>query len=186
MEINPYQAPEDSSPLAMPYHGPRFGAWVDGKLLVVQSGERLPPICIKTNQPLSEQDMVTKTLYWCSPLLLLLILINLIIFLIVYMIARKQCILTIGLHPSVRSRRRWTVLVKVLVVVGLFFAMLFAAAADSDSLIIVFLILFFVALIIACLGNSPVSIAKYRDGMFWIRGCCPEYLAEIENYVPRR
>jgi hypothetical protein len=43
------------------------------------------------------------------------------------------------------------------------------------------LVLFLVAVVALFVGNSPLSVVKYREGMFWIRGCSGEFLASVNQ-----
>jgi hypothetical protein len=56
MDQNPYQAPATASFATQENRNFR----VDGKFLVVESGTVLPLLCVKTNQPLSKEDLVTR------------------------------------------------------------------------------------------------------------------------------
>jgi hypothetical protein len=97
MDTNPFQTPEtgfDAMPAVRLAGLPR----VDGKCLVVASGTVLPPVCVKTNQPVSEGDLVRKQFDWCSPWVALLLLVNVLVLLIVYFIVHKKCSLTFGLR----------------------------------------------------------------------------------------
>jgi hypothetical protein len=44
----------------------------------------------------------------------------------------------------------------------------------------ILMVLFLVALLSLPMGNSPLSIVKYRKGMFWIKGFSDEYLASFK------
>jgi hypothetical protein len=43
---------------------------------------------VKTNQPVSEDDLVCRDLRWCSPWILLLILLSGLLLILVYFLAR--------------------------------------------------------------------------------------------------
>jgi uncharacterized protein YneF (UPF0154 family) len=176
MDTNPFQTPEtgfDVTPAARLPGLPR----AEGDFLVVASGTVLPPLCVKTNQPVSQRDLVRKQFDWCSPWVALLILVNLLVLIIVYFIVRKRCSLTFGLAPQVRKAYRRRMLVKIAAVIALFFAIPFSAALDSNIAIVIVVVLLLAGIVALFIGNSPLRVTKYREGMFWIKGFSPEYLA---------
>ena len=183
MDTNPYQAPPlttESIPMAT-LVGPVHYSYVDGDALVVPSGTVLPPICIKTNQPVSDRDVKTQTTFWCTPWIFLLLLIGPLPLCIGYFVVRKKCSLKFGLQPQIRKRYRNRVLLKSLIAFGLFFGMLFSTAYKVGEITLALAILFLIALIVACVGNSPISIKTYKDGAFWVKGCSPEFLRDIQQ-----
>lgn len=150
---------------------------VDGKCLVVASGTVLPAVCVKTNQPVSQEDLVEKRFYWCSPIVGLLIVVSGLLLMLVYFVARRKCLLTFGLQPKLRRKYRRRVIVKTVAVIGLFFAI--PVSAESEVLMLTVLVLFLIAVVSLFFGNSPLSVVKYRDKAFWIAGFSEEYLAEM-------
>ena len=58
---NPYQPPQTESTLIEPETPEIF---VDGIHLVVASGVELPQRCVKTNEPVTDQDCIEETLQW--------------------------------------------------------------------------------------------------------------------------
>ncbi|MBN2023719.1 MAG: hypothetical protein JW809_13110 [Pirellulales bacterium] len=181
MDINPYQSPDYFEVVpancAVPESAPR----VDGRCLVVRSGTVLPPVCVKTNQPVSNDEVVRQDFYWCSPWVLLLIFVNLLVLLIAYLIARKKCALLFGLQRTIRRRYRRRLLIKITVMVVSFVGCFYAGAADAPVLIVIALCVFAGALISLCIGQSPLKIRKHRDGWFWVQGCCVDYLTAIQQ-----
>ena len=71
MDDNPYQAPPINSEPVAPTssHEPEVQSFVDGDALIVASGSVLPEICIKTNQPVSMEDMKKLTTTWYPPVI---------------------------------------------------------------------------------------------------------------------
>jgi hypothetical protein len=182
MDTNPYQSPATDA-FAMPAE--RFGDLprVDGKYLVVASGMVLPPVCVKTNQPVTEGDLVRKQFYWCSPWFALLVLLSGLLLILVYFIARRKCVITFGLDPRLRkSYRRW-MLLKTTAAILLFFAIPLSTAIDVTIAPVVVVVLFLVAVVSLFIGNSPLSVVKYRKGMFWIKGFSNEYLANFGSSI---
>jgi len=176
MDENPYQAPTMKASASLSTANVR----VDGKSLVVTSGAVLPPFCVKTNTAVQQPDVQQRRLSWCPPIVGLLILLSGLLLILVYFIARKQCMITFGLSPAIRKKYRNRRIFKIIAVIVLFFALPFTAAIDSTAVIVTVFILFLVAVISLFIGNSPLAITKHRKGEFWISGCSKEFLAHIQ------
>ena len=175
MDDNPYQSPTVDRSAALSTANVR----VDGKYLVVASGAVLPPLCVKTNAPVQQQDIRQRRLSWCPPIVGLLILLSGLLLILVYFIARKHCTITFGLSPAVRQKYRNRRILKIVAVVVLFFVLALTAAIDSAAVILTVFILFLVSVISLFIGNAPLAIAKHRKGEFWISGCSKEFLAAV-------
>jgi len=157
---------------------------VENGLLVVPSGCVLPPFCVKTNSPVTEQDMVSKDLTWCSPWIGLLFFISGPLLIIIYFVARKQCSITFGLSSEIRKRNSRRGFAKFAAMVAFLVATVGIATIDSNHWIIsaafpVTFLLFLVSVVALFVGNSPLSIVKHRNGMFWIKGLRPELIAQL-------
>jgi hypothetical protein len=157
---------------------------VDGKCLVVSSGTVLPPICVKTNQSVSEGDVVRGNLYWCPTWVVLAGAFSGPLLILVYFIARKKCSIAFGLQPSLRRRLRIQTLLTVIGAVTLFFALPFAAATDSTPVVISVVALLIVAVVALFVGNSPLAVVKYREGMFWIEGFSGRFRSRFDLNTP--
>lgn len=177
MDENPYQSPTTVS-RAFPTDG---GFRVEGKLLVVVTGAVLPPICVKTNRPVSQQDLVTRQYSWCSSWWAFLILVSGLLLVLVYFLVRKKCTLTFGLDPAVKRKYRLRNLAKVVAVIALFFALPFVAGTNSMPAIVVVLLLFLGSIVALLIGNSALSVTKYRNGEFWLHGCSFEFLDGLQS-----
>jgi hypothetical protein len=154
---------------------------VEDGLLVVPSGCVLPPICIRTNQPVSANDLILTNLFWSPPAVLpLYLLLGPIAALHAQFLAHEMCEITYALSPSIW---RWAVFRRVVcsvLAIAFFVAMAFLAAANfSPWLFVPPGILFVVALIGAVAGPAHLSIVKCRNGMYWIKGFRPDYLSQL-------
>lgn len=177
MDENPYQAPATVSDAVQSEGEVR----ADGKYLVVRTGTVLPLYCVKTNQPVGEQELRRRRLTWCSPFVGLLILLSGLLLILVYFLLRKNCVITYALAPEVRRKHRNRRLAKIAAVVMLFFAVPIAAGSDSTPVILVVTLLFFAAVVSLFVGNSPLVVSKYQQGEFWIAGCSQDFLARFES-----
>jgi hypothetical protein len=71
-------------------------------------------------------------------------------------------------------------LVKIAAVIALLLAIPLSVALDSGIAIAIAVVLFLVSVVSLFIGNSPLTVTKHREGMFWIRGFSPEYLASFK------
>ena len=186
METNPYQAPPvDNEPLRPELLVKDASQmYIDGDQIIVRSGCVLPFRCVKTSQPVSACDMVRKDFYWCPPLVLgiVLILLGPLLMFFVYLGVRKKCALTYGVHPSYRKKHGKRLLIKSLVAAGFFAILAIVIGLGAElEIIAISLVPFLVAFIAIFVGNSPIRITKHRKGAFWVKGCSPEFLKDIQE-----
>lgn len=115
-ERNPY-APSRASlagAAATPAKG-SGGTWRDGTVLVLVPDATLPHRCVKCNEP-AQQPTKSRRVYWHSPWIYLLILLNILIYAVVALIVRRKAVIAPGLCPTHKARRRigiaiaWTLL----------------------------------------------------------------------------
>ena len=151
---------------------------VEGNLLVVRDGTVLPPRCIKTNAPVAEAP-VKKTLYWATPALFLLILINILVLLIVYLIVRKKCQVQYYISPEVK-KSQW---IKLSAAAGTLIAgvaCIVVAIILNDGLwVLPAGVLILTGLVLGITGSSTLRPVRHRDGEFWLKGCGPAFLASV-------
>lgn len=114
-ETNPYAPPQarldafmEEAQLARD-----VGPWRDGDIVVIRRDVAFPRRCVKCNAPVPGREMKTRTFYWHSPALYLLILLNLVIYAIVATFARKRSRHMVGLC-AVHARRH-----RIFVAIGL-------------------------------------------------------------------
>lgn len=182
MSGNPFEAPlSDLNPETDREASHLGEAWVDGKQLVVRSNTVLPPFCVKTNEPIPESDRIKKTLSWLPPAYAVVLLIGgPLILLIVYLLVRKQCVLTYGVTPAIRRKRRNRILLNCVISLLLFLAIPLTAPLKSPVPMVTSLLAFLASIIVLLLTGSLLRITKHRKGEFWISGCSTEFLARFE------
>jgi hypothetical protein len=176
MTQNPYQSPSTFEEVRR--RKPRRSTMmVQGDSLVVASGEVLPPVCVKTGQPVDEADFKTKTFYWCSPFVLLVALLGGLLLIVVYFVLRKKCVLTYAVHPTVRRQYRNRILLAVLLVFAFIGSIAVAGLGIqwSDWFLLAPAVAF-VLMLWGCTRCSPLSVSGYYDGMFTFKGCSREFL----------
>lgn len=80
------------------------GAWRDKRTLVMGPRAILPDRCVKCNAP-THGEKLKRQLYWHSPWIYLTILLNLLIYLIIALVVRKQAKIEVGLCAQHRTKR---------------------------------------------------------------------------------
>lgn len=162
-----------------------FGIRVEGEALVIPSGCTLPLLCVKTNQPVRESDMILANLTWSPQSNGIWIVIGLPALLFAYFVNRDICAITYGLNRGARIKNVSLIILKLLAIPGFFaLGMMFAINTSrfwlvSASMWVSFL-LSLASLIALFVGNSPLRVVDHRDGMFWVKGFCKEYLDGLE------
>jgi len=184
MSGNPFEAPLSDLNPELDINDPsNLGeVRVDGKQLIVRSNTVLPAICIKSNEPISEAELIKKTLSWLPPLYALVLLIGgPLVLLIVYLVARKQCVLVYGVASTIQRKRRNRILMNVAISLLLFLAIPITASIDSPLAILIAVFAFLGAIVSLLLTGSQVRITKHRNGEFWISGCSADFLARFQT-----
>lgn len=151
----------------------------DGDAVVVQRGNDLPPRCITCNAPVKRPIKEVK-LYWHSPWLYLLLLINFLVYLVVGAIVRRTVKVSPGLcevHSAKRLRR-------ILVVLGLGVGSCAAAigllAVGDSGLAIVFFVFAVLLLVIGMLVSRKIYAKKITKDYASLGGCKEPFLASLE------
>jgi hypothetical protein len=179
VEPNPYQAPAEMQPLASSGTARQYRR--EEKQLVVKSGVVLPLYCVKTGEPITEEDLRTRTLTYSPSYVIILIVLSLLIGLIVYLIVRKKCTLTFGLSPRIRSKYRNRVLIALFVAILCVGGIFLSVKLDNGMLMFASIVLMLVSLVVVLLGGSPLTAANHVNGRFWIKGCSRAFLDRIES-----
>ncbi len=181
--INPYNAPQAS---LVPQTAPGR-IWRQGDLLVVQKGSNLelPDRCVKCNAP-AEGRRLRRKLYWHHPALFLLVLLNLILYAIVAMAVRKSADLRIGICERHLARRRQaTVTGWMLALAGLALVIIGAARLQKNEAVLYAVItgasLIVGGVVFGIVGSNVVTAKKIDEYFAWVKGVCPEYLAELPD-----
>jgi hypothetical protein len=181
-EINPY-APPKSAELE---EGRRYDhanvAWRDGKLLMVRKDAVLPDRCLKCNEP-AEGYQFKRALSWAHPLYAVLIL-SPIIYVVVYLIVRRQGKVTVGVCPLHRKKRTRAILVGWLIAlagIGSFFV----AAVVPNNLVGASVVIGFVLILAGLIGGafgSRILIPQRIDKHFiWLNKVSPVYLMSFPD-----
>lgn len=151
----------------------------DGKWVVVQTGSDLPPRCIVCNATVTA-PIKSKKLYWHSPWLYLLILINILVYVLVGLIVRKTFRVSAGLckaHAAKRQRRMFTLAgigAASLVVAVMLLGRDIAGAATA------LFVLAFIFLVLAAIAGRKVYPREITKEYARLGGCKEPFLASLE------
>jgi hypothetical protein len=186
--VNPYSSPLVDSPYVAKLAGPPQGMWREGDTLVLRIGTQLPPRCLKSNEPTKE--IWTRKLQWHPQWVLALILVHILIYIIVALILTKRATFDFPLTEPWRARRRNAIIVGWLIAlaaVAMFIGGLVLVNERSTEMLGgILLIASPFALIFGALWGiyrgRLLWPTKIDDNFAWVKGACPEYLAEMPNW----
>ncbi len=156
--------------------------WRSGRVLVMSQGAGLPDRCVKCNAPANGQRLLRK-LYWHSPYIYLVILLNLIIYAIVAIIVRKKARVEIGLCDAHR-RQRWLAigLGWLLGLSGLVLVIVGFAPGGSAGVVVLGLVAFIAGLVLGVVKGPVISAKRISPQFVWIKGVCPAYLETLPEW----
>lgn len=150
----------------------------------------LPFMCVKCGEKLNEHDETalrkTKKLSWVHPAVILLVFLNMLIFLIVALIVKKQCSVTYSLCQNCRAKRQklWLVLAGVVLsVVGIIAGMIYLGLEPAWP-ILTSVFGFIAVLVLAYFLNGPLVIAWYSKETFRLKGAGKTFLERAEFIQP--
>ena len=142
--------------------------------------------------------MVRASLFWCSPWVAILALGGPLVIPALFLLGKRFTV-TYGMIPSVRRLYRIGRICKTAAAIGCFVTLLFTGAVFVGMLVFYPSVVFDIGpaeigkgamfvfavgsgsgLVSLLIGSWPLSLTKYRQGMFWVDGCSEEYLARIE------
>jgi len=187
--MNPYQTPQASLELEPKTSG-RQMFWAEGDLLVCRSGAILPPICIITNEHLDagldRRSRVKMTLTYVPPWVYLGLLLGPLGAAVAYFALAKACRLEFSLNRALRRKRfRWAA-VSHLAILGSIASVVGAALIYPSSEPLVMPLFYLAAFLLAAAVVTSrfsmlIRVVRHRDGVFYIKGVCPEFLQTIRE-----
>lgn len=171
---NPYQAPQASlypgSPSSIP-SAPLHGVQWIGDALLVPAQAQLPHRCVRCNEPTDDASYKTRTITYINPWLYLTFFAGLLIFLIVYLIARKQCNVAFGYCHEHRRQRTRMLLIGI---GGLFLGLALSILAGSQRQPIGFVVGLGVVMAVCSLFSllflHNLTAKNHLNGWFHLRG----------------
>jgi len=161
--------------------GAAVGIWRTGKQLVTSVDATLPPRCIKCNAP-AEGKSIKRKLYWHPPLVYLALLLNVVIYIIAALIARKRGVAVISICQIHRSARRNVILISWLLVLGGFAAGITGIVQQSGWIGGIGGVAFLGGLIYGLVCGRLIVPRKIDKEHMWLGGCGAEFLAGFPEW----
>ncbi|WP_371184061.1 hypothetical protein [Xanthomonas sacchari] len=103
--FNPYQAPSVASPSSLPPPLPGETLWRDGTDLLCLRDAPFPPHCVKCGAALQADELKQRTFYWHASGWYVLLLVNIMVYAVAALIARKRSSHMLGMCAAHRRRR---------------------------------------------------------------------------------
>jgi len=158
---------------------------VQGERLVGTDKIVLPHACVKCGEVLPSDDSSTrrkKDLYWVHPAIFVLV-IQLLIFLIVYLVARKKCHVEYSICRECHARQRMN-LVYLVGALAFFIGMIALLVNLENAWLVVGVLIGFGAMLtFAVRANGPLAIKTYKKGEFQLRGAGSAFLQFAQRCI---
>lgn len=168
---------------AIPMHVGETNARRDGKKVVVPvTNPKLPPRCMKTNQPVGAKEQKERAFYWAPSWILFTILISLLITLILYLILRKKVMMAAPISATASRKITLINLGAVFMLISGLFVAIGGFANEAPIIGVLGLVMIVGALVLSALKGQRVRITKIHNGEAWISGAGPEFLASLPSY----
>ena len=157
---------------------------IQGERIVGTEKIILPHACVKCGEVLSEQDGSTrrkKDIYWVHPAIFVLV-IQLLIFLIVYLVTRKKCHVEFSICRDCNGKQRMNI-VYCVISLAVFIGMIALMTNYENAWLFIGVIFAFVAMLtFAVRAGGPLSVKAYKKGEFQLRGAGPVFLSLAEKH----
>ena len=155
--VNPYRSP--LAELEVRHHD---GCRRDGAGVFLPHGSDLPPRCVRCNAP-AAAPLKSRTLYWHSPWLYLVLLVNLLVYAIVALVVRKRVEVGVGLCETHRRSRRRDLAIGLGVLVAGVVGVFVAASADRAGTALLSGLVAFVAMVTVVVRTRSVRATRIDD-----------------------
>jgi len=150
----------------------------DGRWVVIGTGSDLPPRCIVCNEP-ATLPVKTIKVYWHNPWIYLLVLVNILLYALVGLIARRTVSVSPGLcavHSATRKRR----IIVSTAIFGLFVvAGIVLIANDNAALGVTTFTLSIISLIVMRILTRKVYAKQITKEYATLAGCKEPFLASL-------
>lgn len=151
----------------------------DGKFVIVPIGSDLPPRCIKCNEP-AEEPVKEIKLYWHSPWLYLLILLNILIYAVVGLIVRSTVRVSPGLCEAHAMQRRRKIFIFLSLATGCCIGGIGAMQMKAPEAAAFLFLAMLVSLVIALVASRKVYAKKITKEYARLGGCKEAFLASLD------
>ena len=182
---NPY-APSAATlhidPNAIPSTG-NTNVWRDGKVLVMRHDAGLPPRCVKCNAP-SVLPMKPRKVYWHHWGIYAVLLLNVILYAIVALAARRKATVTPGLCAQHTRKRRYFIAGAWLgVVAGMVVLIGGSQMGDVGGWVMSGGTLLLLASIVFGMIGGRIVWAKHISKEYTrLKGCGPQFLDSLPQF----
>jgi len=183
-DVDPYAAPHSTRIVGGPafpgFGEPQGGYWRSERLLVMERGAELPERCVRCNSPARER--ITKTLYWHSPWLYLL-LVAWLLYLVTALLVRKRARVAAPLCLEHLKRRRATILGSWLTVLAgvVAFGVAMSSGSEVAWLYVVGVFALLGGMIAAAFAHRILMPKRIDDRHLWLKGAAPVFLNSIPS-----
>ena len=152
----------------------------EGKYVFIPLGSDLPCRCIVCNAEVAG-PVKTRRVYWYSPWLYLLLFLNLLIFAIVALIARKSARVTPALCPEHKAARRSRIIMLLVSFLLLMVAGFVAAHAGHSTVAITAFVIGVLLLVPLSMVANTVRARRIDNLGTRLAGCKEAFLVSLSN-----
>jgi len=158
---------------------------VEFPYLVVPTQTALPLRCVKTNLPVTEHEYQVMHLPYMPTWLVVLAIMMPIMLIASPFLMPNKCQIKVGY--SAAARRRNLLLKAALLITSLFglvlvpIMMTIGSEAGALAAFAYLPLISYPCFVYLILGTSPLVVQEHRQGLSWIRGCSPEFLASLRE-----
>jgi hypothetical protein len=182
---NPYALSKASLQKAAPAPNPvraEVTAWRDNRVMVMVPDASIPHRCIKCNDPV-EEPTKTRKVYWHSPWLYVLLLINVLIFAVAAMVARKKATVAAGLCTIHKKRRRAVITIAwIAALLGIVLIYIGAGSAAGVGAVLSGVLVILAAIIFGMVAGRVVVPTRIDDRYVRLKGCGEAYLDTLPDF----
>lgn len=157
--------------------------WRFEKIVIMARDGQLPERCVKCNEP-ADEPTKSRKVYWHHPGYYILLLINMILYVVVALIARKTAEVNPGLCARHKQRRAtgiwlgWGSFVFGFITIGIAFG-------NQHPGLGLLLMLLMIGLIITSMFMSRIVYAKRIDDKYvQLKGCGAPFLDDLPEFRP--
>lgn len=150
----------------------------EGRFVFIPAGSDLPCRCIVCNAEVDGPGR-TRRLYWYSPWLYLLVLLNILVFAVVAAVVRKSAMLTPVYCPEHKAARRFRINMFLVPFLILMLVGVVAAVQDYSTVSITAFIVGFLLLIPLIAVANTVRAKRIDHRGTTLAGCKEPFLASL-------
>jgi hypothetical protein len=158
------------------------GAWRDGAVLVLSREASLPSRCVRCNEP-AEEPTKSHRVYWHSPWIYLLILVNILIYAVIAVIVRKKAVVAPGLCSAHKRRRRIGIAIAWVLLLG-GVALLSIGVGNGEAAGIGGGVLLMLVAVLVSMNAARILRPKRIDDQYVrLKGCGVAFLDSIPPFA---